>query len=341
MESIAANIQNNFSNSLALSSLLRIFLSVYIHYVHKQRRRITDDYLEKVPYPTTLDEAHEIYTNFAFRDYPFLCTMALEFGLFKTYGIPSIAVILSKTGELKDRVAKRYDDTDLLLREFIEHNPKTSRDSEAIKQMNFIHSHYKISNRYYLYVLSIFIVEPIVWAERFGYRCPHEKEKAAAYLSWKYIAREMGIKDVFQNYEEAHVYMKDYEKKYMKPSEYSPPIVEALMNLMFDKLPFKFTHKLLLHPFVHALCPSILRSSMGFPDVLRTFIRIVESLLYIHSFIVRHLVLPNEYLETRTGLDHDDNKRVLFPKYHPYESIYKDGYRINELGPTSLVCPMK
>jgi len=342
MESIVVDIQSTLGNYLAASSLLVIFLSAYVHYVHSQRRKITDEYLEKVPFPTTLEEAHSIHTNFAYRDFPFLSTKALEFGLFKTYGIPSIAVILSKTGELKDRVAKRYDDTDLLVREFSEHNPKTSRrGSEAIKQVNYIHSHYKISNRDYLYVLSIFIVEPIIWAERFGYRSPHEKEKAAAYLSWKYIAEEMGIKNIFQSYEEAYVYMIDYEQKFMKPSEYSPPIAKALLNLMFDKIPFKFTHKHLLHPFVHALCPSILRTSMGFPDVTRIFICFVESLLHIHSFIVRHLVPPNKYLETRTGFDHDDNKRILFPKYHPYENTYKDGYHINQLGPTSLVCPIR
>jgi len=296
----------------------------------------------QISFPTTLEEAHSIYLKFLYRDFPFLGRKALEFGLFKTYGIPSIAVILSKTGELEDRVAKRYDDTDLLVREFTEHNPKTSRrSSEAIKQMNFIHSHYNISNRDYLYVLSIFIVEPIMWAERFGYRSPHEKEKAAAYLTWKYIAEEMVIKDIFQNYEEASEYLKDYEQKYMKPSEYSPSIAKSLMKLMFGKIPFKFTHEHLLHPFVHALCPPILRSSMGFPDVPISFICFVESLLHIHSFILRHLVPPSKYPQTRTSLDHDDERRILFPKYHTYENTYKDGYRINELGPASLVCPMR
>ncbi len=37
-----------------------------------------------------------------------MSTKALEFALFKTYGVPSISKLLAATGELVDRVPKRF-----------------------------------------------------------------------------------------------------------------------------------------------------------------------------------------------------------------------------------------
>ena len=59
----------------------------------------------------------------------------------------------------------------------------------SLERMNFIHSHYQISNRDYLYVLAVFIVEPIVWIRKYGWRNPHPKEELAAYLRWKHIGK--------------------------------------------------------------------------------------------------------------------------------------------------------
>lgn len=47
---------------------------------------------------------------------------ALEFALFRTYGVPSISGLLSRTGAFLGDTRKRYDDTELLLSEISE-NP--------------------------------------------------------------------------------------------------------------------------------------------------------------------------------------------------------------------------
>ena len=45
------------------------------------------------------------------------------------------------------------------------------RSRNAIRRMNYLHSKYKnIRNADYLYVLAIFICEPIRFAEKYGYR---------------------------------------------------------------------------------------------------------------------------------------------------------------------------
>jgi|EP00979_Chaetoceros_neogracilis_P007328 hypothetical protein len=333
--------------------LVIVFLACYVQYVHHKRKIITDNYLHRIPYPTTAEEAHEIVRKFSFQDFPFLADKALEFGLFKTYGVPSIASILSSTGELTNKANKRYDDTSIIIREFMEHPPSYARAGAAVKQMNFIHSHYKISNRDYLYVLSVFIVEPIAWAEKFGYREVSPKEKKAMYLRWKFIGEQMDIKQIPSSYEETESYMQAYEQKYMRYSENSKEIANGTMQLLLSVAPFKCLHQRFLHPIVHALCPPLLRQAMGFPHVSPWFVKFVESLLHLHSFVVRHVVLPKDVIETRTSLDDKDyeatqihdkaanaTRKKLYTNYDPYASTYKHGYLIEELGPIKF-CPMR
>jgi len=329
-------------------------LILYVQHVHHKRKIITNNYLHSIPDPTTTEEAHEITMKFMFQDFPFVATKALEFGLFKTYGVPSIASTLNSTGELTDKANKRYDDTDIIIREFMEHPPSSARARAAVEQMNFIHEQFKISNRDYLYVLSVFIVEPISWAEKFGYRSVSPKEKMALYLKWKFIGEQMHIKHIPSSYEETKVYSQTYEEKYMRYSDNSREIADATMKLLLSKAPFKPLHQRFLHPIVHALCPPLLRQAMGFPAVSPTVVKAVESLLHIHSFFVRHLVLPKSVAVTRTSVSDDDydetqiqdkvgnasDKRMLFTSFDQYDKTYRNGYRIEELGPVQF-CPMR
>jgi hypothetical protein len=332
--------------------LIVALLILYVQYVHHKRKIITNNYLHSIPDPTTIEEAHEIALKFVFQDFPFVASKALEFGLFKTYGVPSIARTLNSTGELADKANKRYDDTDIIIREFMEHPPSSVRARAAVEQMNFIHGKYTISNRDYLYVLSVFIVEPISWAEKFGYRNVSPKEKMALYLRWKFIGEQMNIKNIPSSYEEIKAYSQAYENKYMRYSENSREIADSTMKLLLSKAPFKRLHQRFLHPIVHALCPPLLRQAMGFPSVSPTVFKVVESLLHIHSFFVRHLVLPKNVASTRTSVSDDDYvatqiqdkarnaiDKMLYTSFDPYGSTYRNGYRIEELGPVQF-CPM-
>jgi hypothetical protein len=53
-------------------------------------------------------------------DFPFDTTRALEFALFRTFCVPSIAALLDRTGEFQKRPQKRYDDTDIIVSELME-----------------------------------------------------------------------------------------------------------------------------------------------------------------------------------------------------------------------------
>src|SRR6478672_5406853 len=87
-------------------------------------------------------------------DFPFDTTRALEFALFRTFCVPSVGALLDRTQEFGKRTQRRYDDTDLIMSEIVEHGYESERGQRAIARMNAIHGRFAISNTDFLYVLS-------------------------------------------------------------------------------------------------------------------------------------------------------------------------------------------
>ncbi|MCB0110984.1 MAG: hypothetical protein KDE53_33920, partial [Caldilineaceae bacterium] len=113
---------------------------------------------------------HEIVQLLTFHVFPWDIERALEFALFRTYAVPSISGLLAQTGEFTRRPRKRYDDTELILYEILEHGFDSDRGRRALRRMNQMHGRFAITNDDFLYVLSTFIFEPIRWIARFGWR---------------------------------------------------------------------------------------------------------------------------------------------------------------------------
>ena len=110
-------------------------------------------------------------------------------GFFKTFAIPSIARLLCATGEFRRDTVKRIEDTDLLTREFCENPLESARGEAALRRLNAIHGQYRISNSDYLYVLSVFVLEPSEWHEKFEWRAMHPNEIEARCNYWLAVGR--------------------------------------------------------------------------------------------------------------------------------------------------------
>eukprot|EP01084_Bolivina_argentea_P068845 125312_1 len=138
---------NVTSDTMKISMILIII--IYILYVQTQRYqyKILHEMMcenKKILTPEQLDK---IFFNVWYREFPFLITKALEFAFFQSYGIPSISMLLSKTKQFEPQnVAKRYDDTDFILKEFFENGINTERGNKSMKRLNYIHGRYKIKN---------------------------------------------------------------------------------------------------------------------------------------------------------------------------------------------------
>ena len=109
---------------------------------------------------------------------------------------PSIGGLLRKTGEFTERTQKRYDDTALILDTILEHGLSSPPGRTALRRMNEMHGAYDISNDDKLYVLSTFVVMPIRWLDKYGWRRLTAAERAASVNYYRELGRHMGIRGI-------------------------------------------------------------------------------------------------------------------------------------------------
>ena len=86
-------------------------------------------------------------------EFPFDITRSLELALFHTFGSRSVSRLLDGTGEFAQRGQQRYDDTSMLIAQFMEAGWEQDLGRRAIERMNAIHARYRIRNDDFLFVL--------------------------------------------------------------------------------------------------------------------------------------------------------------------------------------------
>ena len=247
-----------FSPSYLYFLLFLSYLALVAFFRNQRRRSI----LLKHHYPTrpsfatmTNQDAFLIQQPLAELEFPFTFEKALQFALFRTYGIPTISKLLVQTSQFSEEAtaAKRYTDTTVLIAEFMTYLPTNARSIEAISRMNYIHSQYQNSGKILdddlLYTLSLFAVEPVRWIEKYEWRKLEDVEKCAMGTFWKAIGDAMGIKysklksgengwiDGLQWLDEVTEWSAEYEKTFMIPDKNNHKTAEQTVAILLYSLP--------------------------------------------------------------------------------------------------------
>jgi hypothetical protein len=161
----------------------------------------------------------------------------LELAIFHTFAAPTISEILDRTGEFADRGQKRYDDTIALLREVARDGPTSPRGRAALRRMNWIHRAYDIRNDDLVYVLATFVVVPVRWIERYGWRDLTEKEIRAAVNYYREVGRLMGVRQIPATYPGFASYLDAYERENHAFSEANRRLAMSLIKIFEDWYP--------------------------------------------------------------------------------------------------------
>jgi hypothetical protein len=272
--------------------------------------------LEKIK---TLDPARdhwEIVKLSAFYEFPWDFTRALEFALFRTFAVPSISAILYRSREFEKRTQKRYDDTDLILSEILEHGLQSERAQASLKKMNYIHAHFNIPNSDYLYVLSTFIFEPERWIRKYGHRQLTANEKLAGFNVWCEIGAAMGIKDIPTTIEAFEQYNISYEKQHFVYSDNN----HAVATYTADMFLGWFLPRRLLwlgRPFICALMDEPLLKAVGMQKPNALVQTLVNTVFAVRK-VIRRMLPQRQKPALRTTI--------------PRPQTYPHGYKVDELG---------
>jgi hypothetical protein len=248
-------------------------------------------------------------------EFPFDTTRALEFALFRTFAVPSIAALLDQTGEFQQRAQKRYDDTDIIVSELMECGYDSDRGKAALRRMNQLHGRFAIANADFLYVLSTFIYEPIRWNRRYGWRAMCHQERVGMFYFWREVGRHMGINDLPEDYDAFESFNIEYERTHYRRTEASHRVGMATRDLFVSWFP-RWLHGL-VRQAIHAMLDDPLIDAFGFPMPSRVTRRLVEGALKLRARMLRWLPARRRP-RLRTAM-----RRPTYPH----------GYRVEHLGP--------
>lgn len=240
---------------------------------------------------------------------------AHELAIFRAFAVPSISKVLYQSGEFGHRGQKRYDDTVAILREIARDGPVSPRGRAAVKRMNWIHHAYDVSNSDLIYVLAAFVVIPVRWITRYGWRDLTEEEINATVSHYRLVGSLMGIRQIPMTYAGFSGYLDAYERDHFAFTEDGRRLAVSLIEVIGDWFPRPV--RPLARRCVAAGLGNSLRRVLGLPEPSGLIRAGVHAALRSRAALIR-LVPP-----LRQGRKRSRQLRS-----------YPDGYALDELGPS-------
>ncbi|KAL4872792.1 hypothetical protein BDV12DRAFT_161546 [Aspergillus spectabilis] len=260
----------------------------------------------------TDEDAFEIQKNLVQYEFPFFFTKALQFALFRTYGIPTISRVLTKTSQFSaaSTYLKRYTDTSALVQEFVGHSPTAARGHAAIVRTRYLHSAYRsagtIREEDMLYTLGLFAVQPVRFINKFEWRELSDVEKCAIGTFWKSLgdgleisydalpSGKTGFRDGLQWLEEIMAWSDAYEERCMVPDVKNREVADQTTAVLLYSVPKPF------HPFgLHAvsfMMDDRLRKAMQYDPPPASYTSFFSFALNARRLAMRYLALPRPYI---------------------------------------------
>lgn len=248
-------------------------------------------------------------------EFPWDSQQALSFALFRTYAVPSIGQLLFDTGQFTGSVQKRHDDTAILLEDIADQGMESPHGRAGIRRMNQMHGSYDISNDDMRYVLSTFVVTPIRWIERYGWRKGTDAERLAAVRYYQRLGRLMGIKDVPETYQGFSDLMDSYERQTYVYDRKARAVADSTLDLFVTFYPRPLRKAMRL--FSIALLDDHLRETFGYDRPSPLMSRLAHGSLKARGRLLRFFP-PRQ-------------KPSLLKNTHRVRS-YPNGYLIERLG---------
>lgn len=338
LERVARNL--GYKTTIALGTF-----TIYIALCRGLRYLRLNQKHRKYPYKSrddlakmTTDHAQEIVEYIMSLEFPFVAEKALQFALFRTYGIPTISELLCKTTQLSnlEHAPRRYVDTGVLITEFLAHPPTSERANEAIARMNYLHSLYqkqgKISNDDMLYTLSLFVTEIPRWVNNYEWRDVTQMEICALGTLWKSIGTAMGMsfkplahypnfRDGVEFFDDLKNWALSYEEEVMIPNEWNHKLANETTAILLYNMP-EFMKPFGKH-VVSSLMDDRLRKAMIYPEPPHYIAKLTTTLLAIRGFAIRWFFLPRPYVLRYNSIDSaPDASGRLHLKYYEAEPWY-------------------
>lgn len=256
-------------------------------------------------------------------EFPWDVQQSLSLALFRTYAVPSIGRLLYDTGAFTGSVQRRHDDTLLILFSIANEGLDSDDGHTAVRRMNQMHGAYDISNDDMRYVLSAFVVTPVRWINRFGWRRQLPAEQLATVRYYQRLGRLMGIKDIPRTYEEFEQLLDTYEAEHFARDEKSIAVADATLSLFASFYP-RIARKA-ANAVLRSLMDDHLLAAFGYPKPSRPVVLASHGLVCVRARIVAL-----------------KGARPTPKRLEDFREVrsYPNGFALSELGTFPTGCPV-
>lgn len=264
--------------------------------------------------PSSADD-HAAVWRLAYVEFPYEFASAYALAILRTFAIPAAARLLHRTGEFERRGLKRFDDTDLLMSEILEHGPASERGSRALARIRAIHSPFAIPNAHMLYALAAIILEPPRWIARRGARRLGLAERIAHFRFWRVVGVGLGIEGIPATLAGLREFSMAFERSSFAFSAEGRRVACAARDT-YLKREWGVLWRL-LRPLFPVVLDRRMRGALGLPALSRAARRLGEGVLFACAWRERSRA-RRRGPRLRTAL-----RRATYPH----------GYEIDALGP--------
>ncbi|KAF9187477.1 hypothetical protein BGZ51_001261 [Haplosporangium sp. Z 767] len=274
-----------------------------------------------------------------------------------------IETIDPKTGKSVERLRRATDPSPNPLldpEELQEQSNDEARVQATIERINWIHSHYRISQDDYTYNLALFVLEVLDWIDRFEWRKTTDLEKNAILAVWTATGEKLGIKNIPSTIKDYREWTENYEREKMVYASWNPVVAEGVIKLSQSAIPFPTPCGLIRRVFAALLAPRVC-AALGYEAPAPYMVWMTKTFFWLRSRFIRHFMLPRtvplvrsalraveeevpvDVKEGAHGVDgvksgggcpfSQSHKRYI-PRFDYLQpALYSKGYRIDELGP--------
>lgn len=253
----------------------------------------------------TLDpvrDCHEI-TRLGYRyEFPFDHARASELALLRTFAVPRIARVLQQSGEFVKRTQRRVDDTEILLSVLVSRGFDHPDGRTVLRKMNRMHGRFAIENELHLYVLSTFVMEPLRWNARHGYRRMSALEQDALFHFWIEVGRRMGISDLPADLTVMDRFNREFEQREMYYEPANHVLCETVVGSLLGRIPKRL--RPIYRTLMVAMMDAPLRRALGYRTPPAPVLRSMGAALRIRAVVdsvLPHREPPTTYEITRAS----------------------------------------
>lgn len=276
------------------------------------------------PYHSTLDpykDRGQIIEQLIAHEFPVDFLLAAEIAQLRSFSIPNGAKLLHRTGEFEKNSLKRLDDTRAILVEMGREGFESDKAKMMANHLNQLHGFYQIPNDEFLYTLSTFIFDVVLFIDKYGWRKLTAVEKESLYYTYRDMGQLMKIENIPPSYEAFWEWRCQYEKENQAFAEENHLVAEGLFRGAKEMVPWII--RPLVKPFVFSLEDDHFAEVLGYkrPNIfIRAFF---QAVMAIRKFFLRYLTLWDVW----------SFEEMLLSNF----KTYPRGYKLLKLGPTKLI----